>query len=97
MACEVLMVTSAIRNLVREQKVEQITMTIQTGGISLPDWLSDLPGDARVTTSVNSNRRTGMSTPSTTPVATSISQTLPGLFFTKVKISRSSSGLTFPK
>jgi twitching motility protein PilT len=32
MACEVLMVTSAIRNLVREQKVEQITMTIQTGG-----------------------------------------------------------------
>ncbi|MFA5140846.1 MAG: type IV pilus twitching motility protein PilT [Elusimicrobiota bacterium] len=32
MACEVLMVTSAIRNLVREQKVEQILMTIQTGG-----------------------------------------------------------------
>jgi len=32
LACEVLMVTSAIRNLVREQKVEQIMMTIQTGG-----------------------------------------------------------------
>jgi twitching motility protein PilT len=32
LASEVLMVTSAIRNLVREQKVEQILMTIQTGG-----------------------------------------------------------------
>ncbi|MFH1725250.1 MAG: type IV pilus twitching motility protein PilT [Elusimicrobiota bacterium] len=32
MACEVLMVTPAIRNLVREQKIEQILMTIQTGG-----------------------------------------------------------------
>ncbi len=32
LACEVLVVTSAIRNLVRDQKVEQIQMTIQTGG-----------------------------------------------------------------
>jgi twitching motility protein PilT len=32
MACEILMVTPAVRNLVREQKVEQILMTIQTGG-----------------------------------------------------------------
>ena len=32
LASEVLIVTSAIRNLVREQKVEQILMTIQTGG-----------------------------------------------------------------
>ena len=32
LACEMLMVTAAIRNLVREQKVEQILMTIQTGG-----------------------------------------------------------------
>ncbi|HVE14897.1 MAG TPA: type IV pilus twitching motility protein PilT [Elusimicrobiota bacterium] len=32
LACEVLMVTSAIRNLIREQKVEQILMTLQTGG-----------------------------------------------------------------
>ncbi|HAH05498.1 MAG TPA: type IV pili twitching motility protein PilT [Elusimicrobia bacterium] len=32
LASEVLMVTAAIRNLVREQKVEQILMTIQTGG-----------------------------------------------------------------
>jgi twitching motility protein PilT len=32
MASEVLMVTPAVRNLVREQKVEQILMTIQTGG-----------------------------------------------------------------
>ena len=32
LAAEVLVVTSAIRNLVREQKVEQILMTIQTGG-----------------------------------------------------------------
>ncbi|MBI5242652.1 MAG: type IV pilus twitching motility protein PilT [Elusimicrobia bacterium] len=32
LASEVLIVTAAIRNLVREQKVEQIHMTIQTGG-----------------------------------------------------------------
>jgi twitching motility protein PilT len=32
MACEIMMVTPAVRNLVREQKVEQILMTIQTGG-----------------------------------------------------------------
>ncbi len=31
LACEILMVTSAIRNLVREQKVEQIQLAIQTG------------------------------------------------------------------
>lgn len=32
LACEVLIVTSAIRNLIREQKVEQIQLVIQTGG-----------------------------------------------------------------
>ncbi|MBI5630534.1 MAG: type IV pilus twitching motility protein PilT [Elusimicrobia bacterium] len=32
LACEVLMVTPAIRNLVREQKIEQIQLSIQTGG-----------------------------------------------------------------
>jgi twitching motility protein PilT len=32
LACEVLIVTSAIRNLIREQKVEQIQLAIQTGG-----------------------------------------------------------------
>ncbi|MBI4386218.1 MAG: type IV pilus twitching motility protein PilT [Elusimicrobia bacterium] len=32
LALEALIVTSAVRNLVREQKVEQILMTIQTGG-----------------------------------------------------------------
>ncbi len=32
LACEVLLVTSAIRNLIREQKVEQIQVAIQTGG-----------------------------------------------------------------
>lgn len=32
LASEVLIVTSAIRNLIREQKVEQIQMAIQTGG-----------------------------------------------------------------
>jgi len=32
LACEVLMVTSAVRNLIREQKVEQIATTMQTGG-----------------------------------------------------------------
>ena len=32
LACEILIVTSAIRNLIREQKVEQIQLTIQTGG-----------------------------------------------------------------
>ncbi|MFH1618586.1 MAG: type IV pilus twitching motility protein PilT [bacterium] len=32
LACEVLMVTSAIRNLISEQKIEQIAMSMQTGG-----------------------------------------------------------------
>ena len=32
LAAEILMVTSAIRNLVREQKIEQIQLAIQTGG-----------------------------------------------------------------
>ena len=32
LACEVLVVTAAIRNLIREQKVEQIQLAIQTGG-----------------------------------------------------------------
>ncbi|MBI4376368.1 MAG: type IV pilus twitching motility protein PilT [Elusimicrobia bacterium] len=32
LACEVLTVTPAIRNLIREQKVEQIQLAIQTGG-----------------------------------------------------------------
>ena len=34
LACEVLTVNSAIRNLIREQKVEQIQVAIQTGGKS---------------------------------------------------------------
>ncbi|HVR87140.1 MAG TPA: type IV pilus twitching motility protein PilT [Planctomycetota bacterium] len=34
LACEILVVTSAIRNLIREQKVEQIQVAIQTGGKS---------------------------------------------------------------
>ena len=32
LSCEVMMVTSAIRNLIREQKTEQMMLTIQTGG-----------------------------------------------------------------
>ncbi len=32
LACELLMVTSAVRNLIREQKIEQIQLSIQTGG-----------------------------------------------------------------
>jgi twitching motility protein PilT len=32
LASEVLMVTSAIRNLIREQKIEQVQLSIQTGG-----------------------------------------------------------------
>jgi twitching motility protein PilT len=32
LACETLLVNSAIRNLIREQKVEQIQVAIQTGG-----------------------------------------------------------------
>ncbi|MHB2026258.1 MAG: type IV pilus twitching motility protein PilT [Elusimicrobiota bacterium] len=32
LACEVLIVTAAIRNLIREQKVEQIQLAVQTGG-----------------------------------------------------------------
>ncbi len=31
LACELLMVTSAVRNLIREQKIEQIQLSIQTG------------------------------------------------------------------
>jgi twitching motility protein PilT len=46
LACEVLIVTSAVRNLVREQKVEQIITTMQTGGkygmITMNQSLSDL-------------------------------------------------------
>src|SRR5262249_17773257 len=32
LAAEILMVTAAIRNLVREQKIEQVQLAIQTGG-----------------------------------------------------------------
>ncbi len=32
LACEVMIVTAAIRNLVREQKIEQIQLALQTGG-----------------------------------------------------------------
>ncbi|MFA5162135.1 MAG: type IV pilus twitching motility protein PilT [Elusimicrobiales bacterium] len=32
LACEILVVNSAVRNLIREQKVEQIVTTMQTGG-----------------------------------------------------------------
>jgi len=32
LAAEILMVTSAIRNLIREQKIEQMQLAIQTGG-----------------------------------------------------------------
>lgn len=46
LACEVLIVTSAIRNLVREQKVEQMISTMQTGGkygmVTMNQALSEL-------------------------------------------------------
>ncbi|MDE2238273.1 MAG: type IV pili twitching motility protein PilT, partial [Elusimicrobia bacterium] len=32
LAAEILMATSAIRNLIREQKIEQVQLAIQTGG-----------------------------------------------------------------
>ncbi|MBI3549555.1 MAG: type IV pilus twitching motility protein PilT [Elusimicrobia bacterium] len=53
LASEVLIVTSAVRNLVREQKVEQILMTIQTGGKygmqTMNQALADLYKKGRIT------------------------------------------------
>ncbi len=53
LASEVLMVTSAIRNLIREQKVEQIQLAIQTGGKvgmqTMNQSLADLYRKQRVT------------------------------------------------
>ena len=46
LAVEILMVTSAVRNLIREQKVEQIVSTMQTGGkygmVTMNQSLADL-------------------------------------------------------
>jgi len=53
LATEVLMVTSAIRNLIREQKIEQVQLTIQTGGKlgmqTMNQSLADLYKAGRVT------------------------------------------------
>lgn len=53
LACEVLMVTSAIRNMIREQKVEQILMAMQTGGkygmVTMNQALSDLYKKQKIT------------------------------------------------
>lgn len=53
LACELLIVTSAIRNLIREQKVEQIQLSIQTGGKvgmqTMNQSLSKLIGDKKIT------------------------------------------------
>jgi twitching motility protein PilT len=53
LACEVLIVTAAIRNLIRDQKVEQIQLTIQTGGKfgmqTMNQSLADLYRQGRVT------------------------------------------------
>src|SRR3989339_1390025 len=53
LACEVLVVTSAVRNLIREQKVEQILMTMQTGGkygmVTMNQALSELYRRQKIT------------------------------------------------
>ena len=53
LACEVLTVTSAIRNLIREQKIEQIQLAIQTGGKfgmqTMNQSLADLYRKQRIT------------------------------------------------
>ena len=53
LSCEILMVTSAIRNLIREQKIEQVQLTIQTGGKfgmqTMNQSLADLYKKQRVT------------------------------------------------
>lgn len=53
LACEVLMVTSAIRNMIREQKIEQILMAMQTGGkygmVTMNQALSDLYKKQKIT------------------------------------------------
>lgn len=53
LACEVMVVTSAVRNLIREQKIEQILMTMQTGGkygmITMNQALADLYRKQKIT------------------------------------------------
>ena len=53
LSCEILMVTSAIRNLISEQKIEQVQLTIQTGGKfgmqTMNQSLADLYKKQRVT------------------------------------------------
>lgn len=53
LACEVLIVTSAIRNMIREQKVEQILMAMQTGGkygmVTMNQALSELYKKQKIT------------------------------------------------
>ncbi len=53
MACEIMMVTSAIRNLIREQKIEQMLLSIQTGGKqgmqTMNQSLSELYRQKRIT------------------------------------------------
>lgn len=53
LACEVLIVTSAIRNMIREQKIEQILMAMQTGGkygmVTMNQALSDLYKRQKIT------------------------------------------------
>jgi len=53
LACETLIVNAAIRNLIREQKVEQIQIAIQTGGKvgmqTMNQGLADLYSKQKVT------------------------------------------------
>ncbi|PIS47120.1 MAG: type IV pili twitching motility protein PilT [Elusimicrobia bacterium CG08_land_8_20_14_0_20_51_18] len=53
LACEVLMATSAVKNLVREQKIEQINTVIQTGGkygmVTMNQSLVDLYRKQKIT------------------------------------------------
>lgn len=53
LACEVLMATSAVKNLIREQKIEQINTVIQTGGkygmVTMNQSLVDLYRKQKIT------------------------------------------------
>ena len=62
LACEVLIVTSAVRNLIREQKVEQMVTAMQTGGkygmVTMNQGLADLYLKQKITYQEAVNRST---------------------------------------
>ncbi len=62
LACEILIVNSAVRNLIREQKIEQINTVIQTGGkygmVTMNQALVDLYKKQKITYQEAVNRST---------------------------------------